>query len=250
MEDRSRFFIYDRREVLALILLFTVVAAFAFTLGVHLGKVAGSPMTQVRLQANGMTSVVETVPDKFGNRQEFQDQIKGVHQAAEEALTLALQEEVSRTGLKLESLRQVELPKSLKSKDNQVEALNKHTPFQPEKPLVNPPSDESEKSRSKSDGNRDLALFSLPALQRHAPEGAFTLQVGSFNTVDMAKDHVIDLEAKHFKPFVRILETRTGGKRYQVYIGGFPNRGQAEKAGQRYRSEKVIDSFVIAKIQE
>ena len=38
MEQKQRFFIYDRKEMGVLLFLGVMVAIFAFTLGVHLGK--------------------------------------------------------------------------------------------------------------------------------------------------------------------------------------------------------------------
>ncbi len=123
MEQKQRFFIYDRREMGVLVILGVMVAVFAFTLGVHLGKRVG-PKGYVA--APGDAEPVVTLPDQVPNRQELTEQAKGAQQAADESLNQALHDEVARTGIKLDTPRQVELPDHARSKNAGATTLNSH----------------------------------------------------------------------------------------------------------------------------
>src|SRR6476620_4017053 len=111
VEQKQRFFIYDRKEMGVLLLLGVLVAVFAFTLGVHLGKrVEQKPSTPAPHEAPTEAVAVPTVPDQLPNRQELTEQSKGAQQAADETLSQALHEEVARTGIKLDTPKQTQLP--------------------------------------------------------------------------------------------------------------------------------------------
>src|ERR1700733_14372557 len=113
MEQKQRLFIYDRREVVILVTLGLMVAAFAFTLGVHLGKkVTG----KVALSATAEVPQTGTLQDNLPNRQELTEQARGAQQAADDELSHTLHEEVEKSGIKLKTPRQVDLPSQAKSK--------------------------------------------------------------------------------------------------------------------------------------
>jgi cell division septation protein DedD len=124
MEQKQRLFIYDRKEMAVLILLAVMVAVFAFTLGVHLGKrVGGAEMAApVAIQP----SPAPTQPDEVPNRQDIAEQTPAAQQASDEALNRELHDEVSRTGIKMDTPRQVELPE--KSRVKSIPAANRPTP--------------------------------------------------------------------------------------------------------------------------
>jgi cell division septation protein DedD len=221
MEKKHHLFIYDRKELGVLVLLGVMVAVFAFTLGVHLGKRVG---VGGRLAPAPEATTAITSPDQLPNRQEFQEQSKAAQQAVDESLNQALHDEVARTGIKMDAPRQVELPEDPKGA-GAASAMPKKSKFLG-------------------------TLQDIPAAQRAAPQGRFTLQIGSHNVVDEAKDQVDAVEALGFKPFLRAAEIRGKGKWYRVYVGGFFSRTEAEKAGQRYKSQHAIDSYIVAKITE
>lgn len=80
------------------------------------------------------------------------------------------------------------------------------------------------------------------------PEGRFTLQIGSYPSIREAKDQVDSMEALGLQPVLRVAEIKGKGKWFRVYLGGFSSRDDAEKAGEGYRSQHVIDSFIVAKM--
>lgn len=107
MGNKDKLFIYDRKEMGVLISLGLMVALFAFTLGVHLGKRVGPKSIATAPQA---TYPAVTVPDAVPERNEIAEQTKGISQKGDETLTQALRAEVLKTGLKLDIPRPLELP--------------------------------------------------------------------------------------------------------------------------------------------
>src|SRR4051812_45531783 len=114
MEQKQRLFIYGRKEMAVLILLGVMVALFAFTLGVHLGK---RVMGKGALHAIGEHAPVGTISDQVPSKPELKDQARGAQQASDEAIQKAVHDEVAKTGLKLDNPKTLELPKETKTKN-------------------------------------------------------------------------------------------------------------------------------------
>lgn len=111
MKYKQRLFIYDRREITTLIALAVMLSVFCFTLGIHLGKRAG---TRTLNAESTETSTVTTVGDTLPNQQELSEQAKGSDQTAEETLNQDLHDAVLRSGIKLDTRHQVDLPEKPK----------------------------------------------------------------------------------------------------------------------------------------
>ncbi len=213
MDKKPRFFLYDRKEVAVLIVLAIMVAVFAFTYGIHMGKSVG-PKGTVAAQHGHEATAVNTLADQVPNRQELTEQ--GVHAGAvaEEALSQSLREEVGRSGIRLDTPRQVDLPSTTRTEKTQNESSHD-------------PSSEN-------------------LLKQKAPSGQYTLQVGSHPSFEEAQAQFARLKEAELRPFVREAELEGKGKWYRVYVGGFASRELAEKAGVNYRESGKIDSFVLA----
>jgi cell division protein FtsN len=209
-EKRQRLFIYDRKEVLVLLLLAVMVTLFAFTLGLHMGK---RVVTKTVHTGAAPVDPAETNPDAIPNRQELTEQAKNAPEAVEESLDQELHNEVARNGLKMEVPRQVDLPKETKSE--------KHA-----------------------------APTAIAAAKRHAPSGRYTLQVGSYADLKQAREQVDALEAAGIEPLLRSIQIKGKGTWYRIYLGGFNTKEEAEKAGARFRESHMIDSFIISNMIE
>ncbi len=210
-----------------LILLALMVSVFAFTLGVHLGKRVGLKLPG----AGGDTHAAATVGDELPNRQELTEHGKGVQQAVEESLNQTLHDEVGRTGIKLEVPRQVDLPSKAPQPKSEAAETQHSTPTEGSNAAV-------------------AAIAGVPAALRAAPEGAFTLQIGSHPNLDEAKDQVEAIEKLGLKPYLRAAEVKGKGKWFRIFLGGFSTKDAAEKAGEKFQSEQVVESFVVSKITE
>jgi septal ring-binding cell division protein DamX len=196
-------FIYDRKEMIILIFLGMMVAVFAFTLGIHLGKKVGPKGLAPDLPD---THTVATLSDKTPNRQELQEQSKGAAQV-DETVSQELHDEVMKTRLKISSARQVDLPKGTRSSGGGATTL-------------------------KSEG---------------VPAGAYTLQVGSHPGESEAQAQLKNLEKQGLPAFMKEVELKGKGKWYRVYVGGYETRDEADQAGRKFHSRKLIRSFIVAK---
>src|SRR4051794_32513079 len=112
MERKQRLFIYDRKEIAVLIALGILVAFFAFTFGVHMGK----RVTPKAVTANSSDAkTADTRADAIPGRQDLMDQAREAPEDADQAMEKSLKEEVSKSGVKLDTSRQMDLPKKPKT---------------------------------------------------------------------------------------------------------------------------------------
>jgi cell division septation protein DedD len=236
MEQKQRLFIYDRREVVTLIALGLMVAAFAFTLGVHLGKRAVSHTAGAELTTDAQ---IPTLQDSIPNKQELKEQSKDAQNVADEELTRSLKQEVGTTGVKIKSPRQVELPTKPKAKTGGATTLKTS----------------QDKTDLKSLQKLGDALSPEPKVEEKVaektlsePSGKYTLQVGSYPTEAEAKERVDSLREHGLNPFLRQAEVKGLGLRYRLFVGGFASREEAEKSGKEYQAQHVIHSFLVSNL--
>ncbi|MFL5815610.1 MAG: SPOR domain-containing protein [Bdellovibrionia bacterium] len=256
MEKKQRFFIYDRKEVGVLMLLGVMVAVFAFTLGVHLGKrVTGKGAPAGHATPTTGVSPVAEVPSTAETEQAMVQPTavpSAMVAASEDAVNQATHDEVTRTGIKLEDTRQLELPEKAKSKNAGATNVQPHAqPTEEHQAAPEHPAAESENPQQKE------ALAELKALNEkahhetsHKVAGRFTLQIGSYSNQNEAQARVKDLEISGVSARIHATDLKSKGRWYRIYLGGFPTKAAAEKAGQKYRAQGVIDSFIVAKSVE
>lgn len=276
MERKKRLFIYEGKELTVLLILGSAVAAFAFTMGVHLGKRMG-PKT-----AGGQseTQILGGSPDALPNRQEIADQNKGVNQAADETLQKSLHEEVARTGLKLESSRQIDLPG--KTKNDQAGATSlggaekglNDTPTQgdgahdkvgnakeqwklrskileEEENLAKGKPAEAAKD-SKTTENPTAKGVNAPAKKKFwekkaAPVGTYqySLQVGSYASETDAATQIDMLTHEGLAPMMKSAQIKGQAKWYRVYVGGFSTKEEAEMQGAELKKKGTLSGYLV-----
>ncbi|OFZ80846.1 MAG: hypothetical protein A2583_03165 [Bdellovibrionales bacterium RIFOXYD1_FULL_53_11] len=227
MKNKQLLYIYGRKEMVVLVLLGILIAMFAFTLGLHLGKKIESKRAAAQIDAVPLS----TSPDKLPNRAEINEQGKGTLSAVDDSLGQTLHEEVVRMGAKLDKPIPTELP------DKPRAASGGATTKIPPSPK---PAAAAHEEKAK-----DISEESVPAALRPAPTGKFTVQAGSYKTLEEARDQSNILEASGEKPFIRATEVRGKGKWFRVYSGGFKTREEAERAGANFKSKELLQSFVV-----
>ena len=185
------------------------VAVFSFTMGVHLGKnvIGGTGVTEEHA-AESLKSEEDALP----NRQEFVERGKGVDQESDLALSQSLHGEVSKTGIRLEVNRPVDLPTAPKSPQA---------------------------------GATTTAREELKKISRITLEGRFTLQVASFPTQAEAAQAVDRLEKAGAMAFMKEAEVKNVGKRYRIFLGKFDSKEAAVVAGNEYKAKKLIDGYLV-----
>lgn len=121
MTQKPVLYIYERRELMVLVLISAVFALMLFTVGIHYGvKVATSHPQRTPLETNAL----ETGNDALPSRQELAEQAKKVGTEVEDALDKTVSEEVSRTGIRLDQSRPVTLPEKTKSRQGGATTLS------------------------------------------------------------------------------------------------------------------------------
>jgi len=232
MSQRSRLLIYERKEVVLLGILSVLVAIFAFTFGIHLGKRV-PPKGKPASVEGSEVGHVNQISDQAPTRAEAQEKVAAAPGAAAEMMDEAIQAEVAAVGLKLDKPVQVELPKKT------VAEKKAHAPAPVEKKVSAPVASAVALTATLATG-----------LARGAPQGAFTLQIFAFPVSDSAslQKGLAKLTAAGLQPWVRQVEIPSKGSWYRVQQGGFATLEAAEKAGAQLKSAGKIDGFVVTRI--
>jgi cell division protein FtsN len=228
VDQKRRLFIYDRKEVGILILLGVGVALFAFTLGVHLGKQVVPQKLESAVES-GATEPVAAASEQPPVRGEIAQEVKNVPAAMDETLDQSLRDEIAKTGLQLDSGRQVDLPTEVRSA-----GIRKAEPA----PAVSPRSvDARPKTAAQSS-----AQPSTPRVK-----GKYTLQVGSFPNLRDAEPELLKLNENGLRAEVREVEIAGKGKWFRLFVGQFDSVKDADQAGKTFRNERRISDFVVVR---
>jgi len=215
---KARFFIYDRREVSILVLLALMVAVFAFTLGVHLGKRAGGKGF-VQVASDEHKPAMAPAQPATPTDEEIQARVRAPAPSTDDLIHQATQDEVARTGARLDAPRQVVFPPVTKA------------------------AKEAAAKTAESKKDQESPETGVPVGKK------YTIQIGSYPSIILAQVKAHELEDVGLKPLIRKADVKGLGIRFRVMVGTFRTRHGAEKAGQIYRSEKKFDTFIIAPIQ-
>jgi cell division septation protein DedD len=257
-------FIYDRKEVTVLTVLGVLVALFAFTLGVHLGKkVRGGLGSWTGPDAQS----VDTATDKIPEPGDLTEQSKGAFGAVDDTLSHMLRDEVEKAGLKLDQGRQIDLPKGTVSKEggatteykakDLAEAPVGQPATQPAAPAHSeaaaPGAQKSDSAHAapKVDSVPSAPKGSAPAQpaasEAAIPSGKFTLQVGSHPSLAESVEQMDRLKAQGLEAFRKSVDLREKGLWHRVYLGGYVSKEEAEKAGAKFRDQHLVESFVVTR---
>jgi len=231
MSQRSRLLIYERKEVVLLGILTLLVAVFAFTFGIHLGKRV-PPRTKPAAADGSSVGQVNQISDQAPTRAEAQEKVAEANAATGQILDQELKEEVGTSGLQLEKPVQVELPK--KTIAEKKAALEKKKPAR---------HAENAPAAATASGLES-------ALVRSAPAGAFTVQALSAPAAEAESlgKALGRFSAAGLDPWARRAEIPGKGSWVRLYLGGFATREAAEKTASGWKASGKIDAYVVAKV--
>ena len=88
-----------------------------------------------------------------------------------------------------------------------------------------------------------------PAAAQPAPDGKFTVQVGSYNAPGEAEARAAGLRSAGQPVRVVEVEIPRRGKWYRVYVGGFARRTDAEAHGKSLRERGLAESYIATESQ-
>ena len=97
--------------------------------------------------------------------------------------------------------------------------------------------------------DRPKASAHPPRLAKISPAreiSKYTLQIGAFPSEEEAKKRIAALNEDDYRPVLKEVDLKEKGKWYRLYLGEFATRFAAQKAGEEYSSQQVIDGFVIS----
>lgn len=157
------------------------MAVFSFTYGLHLGKKIQPPAPV--MHSSTETPLAESAPDAIPNRQEVDSQSKEVEEAADESIQQALRDEVSRTGIKLNQPKPIQLPTQTQSEKKGKAAEGKFT-----LQVASYPTQEEAKARVADLSKKGLKAF----LQVGAVSGkgkVFRVLTGGFGSKAEAEEY-------------------------------------------------------------
>jgi cell division septation protein DedD len=179
--------------------------------------------------AQGEPNLAATQPDQLPNQQEFKEQSAKAQEAANDSLNQALHDEVERTGIRMETPRQVELPEKTKTKQAGATSSTGDPEAEQSQTVVKAPAHTAETIESKG------------------PQGKFTLQIGSHPNLEDARSQIVLVESAGVKAFVKAAEVKGIGLRYRVFLGGYESKAEAEAAGEKFKSQHLFESFIVSK---
>jgi cell division septation protein DedD len=221
MKPIQRLFVFGRKELLMLFMIGFMISVFTFTLGIHYGKHVGN---RIWVGSNDSVPLVTTLPDQIPDRQELAEQGKGAQRAVVETLHHDLQAEVIKTGIKLSTPRQVDLPHHPKKPEAGATTLTKSA-----KPSHTGAHLEKKKENATS-------------------HPKYTLQIGSFPNREEATKQLSAMKKSDLNAYLKEAEVKGKGKRYRLYLGDYINRADAEHAGDKFRSQRKISSFIVTRV--
>jgi len=246
MNQRSRLLVYERKEVVLLGILSILVALFAFTFGIHLGKRV-PPKSRPAAAEGSAAGWVNPISDQAPTRAEAQDKVPEAATGAAEAADRELEAEVERTGIHLDKPIPVDLPattvgEKMAGKDS-ADSERKASPESAAtaESRTAPESAPAVGSRS-ADGLAE-------ALARPAPAGAFALQVFAAPVGQSAslEASIARLTRAGIEPWAREVEIPGKGTWIRLQVGGFDTRDSARKRAIAWKAAGAIEGFVVVR---
>jgi len=231
----------EKREVWLLGITSMIGLLFTFTLGIHYGKKVGSPVSSHgshgSQHADGNHDPVDhsgMVADKVPSKIEFSEQARGAKEVGDLSLAEALEHEVSRTGIRLDSPRQVDLPTETKS---------------PNAGATTPKARLAKEPKGSPAHAKAPIPHETPAPTVPSADGIkFALQIGSFPVMKEARERIAALRAEGLTASMKSVELDGRGTWYRVYVGDFSSKNQAEEEGKRLKAKKLIEGYVISNL--
>jgi cell division protein FtsN len=240
MEKKQKLFIYDRKEMIVLLLLGVVVSAFAFTLGVHLGKRVTPPlseqMAQKEAQEEQGTEALPATEEALPDQAELNDKAAQAARVADAAMEDTLKDEVNKTGIQVETPKAVSLPSETKHTESQ--AAHRETKH----------SEPKESAKAQGSASAPVTAKKAPAPSAASPSssGGFAIQVGSFPSESEAQTAKDEFDSQGQSSVLRPVDLGSKGRWFRVLVGNYPTPLAAQKAGNQLKAEGKISSFVVS----
>lgn len=246
MEDKSKLFVFDKKEVLLIFVFILVIASTAFTVGVRMGM-------KWQLEKQGVTKAdIDTVKLKSQN-EEYADKLLNEKANSEKDIkkeaNKRLKEEIERAGKGTSNL---ELQQNIKIKDDNTVIDGSSQASADTENLIDSYNITDDKATTAADISKeaveDINQQSGDAQLANNLKGKYTVQVGAYKTLDEAKSFSSGFEVRGYSPIVNEVKIPSKGTWYRVSIGAFGTRNEAKDYIVKEKSLFQSYDYLIKKI--
>jgi cell division protein FtsN len=245
MEDKSKLFVFDKKEVLLIFVFILVIASTAFTVGVRMGM-------KWQLENQGITKAdIDTVKLKSQN-EEYADKLlnekANTEKDIKEEANKRLKEEIERAGkgtTNLEVKQEVKIKEetateqTTDSKPDTGNLIDSYNITDDKTTAVEDTPKEAVEDINQQDGDVQLA---------NNLKGKYTVQVGAYKTLDEAKSFASGFEVRGYSPIINEVKIPNKGTWYRVSVGAFGTRNEAKDYIVKEKSLFQSYDYLIKKI--
>lgn len=245
MEDKSKLFVFDKKEVLLIFVFILVIASTAFTVGVRMGM-------KWQLENQGITKAdIDTVKLKSQN-EEYADKLlnekANTEKDIKEEANKRLKEEIERAGkgtTNLELKQEVKIKEetateeTTDSKPDTGNLIDSYNITDDKTTAVEDTPKEAVEDINQQDGDVQLA---------NNLKGKYTVQVGAYKTLDEAKSFASGFEVRGYSPIINEVKIPNKGTWYRVSVGAFGTRNEAKDYIVKEKSLFQSYDYLIKKI--
>lgn len=209
MEENNKVYVFEKKEILLLVVFILVLASTSFTIGVRMG--------------------LNWKMDEAGITKEDKDQLILKSQSEENADAALKDSEVKSKPIKDEAFNKLKQEfDKLNNENLQVESANIPDAEESTEPDSAKLIDNYELSQAPANPEPAVANES-PAVETNTDyRGKYTVQVGAYNNLDDAKQFAAGFEVRGYTPIINEVEIDNKGKWYRVSIGIFESRQEAK----------------------
>jgi cell division protein FtsN len=203
MEDNSKLFVFEKKEVALIFLFIVIISITAFTLGVRVGK------KLVQERAGITPADIKTIELK-SPKEEYVDEVMGTSRLDE---VVGTQDDVQ--------------DEHLEKIDQALKELKK-SDFNPEPVTANEVSNDTSDLSSELG---DQPVITAPAVVESANilKGKFTIQLGSYDNVEDATNFAEGFVARGYDPIINQVQIAGKGTWFRVSLGTFETITQAKE---------------------
>lgn len=212
MSDKSKLYVFEKKEVALIFVFMLLVALTAFMLGVRIGK-------NYSFDAAGLTS-------EDRQRVEFLSE-------QEEMIRQILDSEEFEPMDTDELNRQMQEALRKRIQEQLQEPRSELTPTSPEVSVSPPPSSsaplEQDTVKKKEQNLADTTTPEYQEKPRSAFQGKFTIQLGSYRRLSEAEDFARGFVARGYEPIINEVEIPNRGTWFRVSLGVFETSTEANR---------------------
>lgn len=219
MADKSKLYVFEKKEIALIFIFMLLVATTTFMLGVRIGKnysfEAAGITAQDKEQIQLLSEEEEEMDERLGDGHDHSLSKEELEDQAFQTIRQRVQEQLQGTGPSIESKEREDRPVA----PAPIESVQAPTT----KVETHPPAERSEFS------------------------GKFTIQLGSYRSLKDAEDFARGFMARGYDPIINEVDIPGRGTWFRVSLGVFDNSTQAKEYIQRERELFQGQEYVIGR---